>query len=324
MACTGNPLTDPNIQELLDEIQEGIPLTENPFRSLGGSLGWTEKEVLSRLLELKEIGVLLRVGPILDTHNLGYASTLAAISSPFDEVKRLAERVGRWMTVTHCYERKHRFNLWFTLTMRSNEELDQTIERCREMGEAKQLRDLRTVKKYKVDSRYPLRRKRFSPVPPRISAQPPQHNVLQLLALLAEGLELIPRPFKRPADSLGVTQEELLQQLSACMAAGYIRRISGVLSHRALGFRHHLLCIKEPPINGPDSLAEALQDHVEISHIYLREDKGQDHQVFCAMVHCRSEAHWLQLREKIPILQTFQPLETTRCYKRSPFRLGIS
>jgi len=287
-------------------------------------LGWTEEQVLASLREMKEIGLLLRLGPILDTRGLGYASTLVAVSAQAGDIDRLAAAVGRWKAVTHSYGRRHRFNLWFTLTLRSTEELNRAVARCRPMEGVKELRDLRTLKKYKADTRYPLSRHRFSPCPCRASAAPPDRRDLDLLSLLSDGLDLVPRPFEGPANALGIAQDALLDRLAACMEAGHVRRFSGVLSHRSLGFRKHLLCIKEPAPGEADSIAEALQERAEISHLYLREDKAQDRLVFCAMVHCRSETHWLRLREETPLLQTFQALETTRCYKRSPFRIETS
>ena len=76
-------------------------------------------------------GSVRRIGPVFDSRLLGYASTLVAARVPPDRLAAVADRVSRLPGVTHNYERRHPYNLWFTLTAPSQAALDETLARLR-------------------------------------------------------------------------------------------------------------------------------------------------------------------------------------------------
>ena len=65
-------------RQLLDRLQESVPLVPRPFAALGRELELTEDEVLSRTRRLKEAGIIRQIGPIFSSRRLGYHSTLVA------------------------------------------------------------------------------------------------------------------------------------------------------------------------------------------------------------------------------------------------------
>lgn len=100
---------------LLDEVQKDIPAVERPFAALGRKLGISEKEVLAVLKGLKRSGVIRRIGGSFDTRKLGFSSTLAGMKVSPARLTAVAKIISKLPGVTHCYERKHEINLWFTL-----------------------------------------------------------------------------------------------------------------------------------------------------------------------------------------------------------------
>ena len=115
--------------ELLNLIQEGLPLTTRPYHTLGESLGVGEEEVLSRLKALKASGLIRRIGAVFDSRSMGYYSTLCACRVPEERLEEVAEIISREPGVTHNYQRDHSLNLWFTLTVPDAEEGLKTIRR---------------------------------------------------------------------------------------------------------------------------------------------------------------------------------------------------
>jgi len=103
--------------ELLNLIQEGLPLTTRPYQTLGASLGIGEEEVLSRLNSLKSSGIIRRIGAVFDSRLMGYYSTLCACRVPEERLEEVAGVISREPGVTHNYQRDHSLNLWFTLTV---------------------------------------------------------------------------------------------------------------------------------------------------------------------------------------------------------------
>ncbi|QJA05977.1 Lrp/AsnC family transcriptional regulator [Thermosulfurimonas marina] len=124
-------------KRLLDRLQEGLPLDSRPFARLGEELGLSEGEVLSLLRGLKERGILRHLGASPDSRRLGFVTTLAAVSVPPERAEEVAWRIASRPEVTHCYLRRHRLNVWFTLVARNWEEIERILsEISQEAGAA--------------------------------------------------------------------------------------------------------------------------------------------------------------------------------------------
>lgn len=114
-------------RRLLNDYQHGFPLSATPYADIAAQLGVEEDEVLAMLADLKERGVVSRVGPVFRPNRIG-ASTLAAIAVPPDRLEEVAHRVSAYDEVNHNYERDHRFNLWFVVTGQEEAAVAQVLE----------------------------------------------------------------------------------------------------------------------------------------------------------------------------------------------------
>jgi DNA-binding Lrp family transcriptional regulator len=130
---------DSEDKRILSLLQTGFPVVARPFDALAARHGRgpcrgrkrlsTEPAALvARVRRLAEGGVIRRIGPIFDSRRLGYASTLVAARVPAERLAEVAERVSRLPGVTHNYERRGDYNLWFTLTARSEREIAETLD----------------------------------------------------------------------------------------------------------------------------------------------------------------------------------------------------
>ncbi len=115
-------------RRLLDALQEELPLVPRPFAVLGERLGISEEEVLERLKALKEAGILRHLGASLDSRRLGYVTTLCAVVAPPERAEAVAREIARRPEVTHCYLRRHRLNIWFTLVARDSAEVEEILK----------------------------------------------------------------------------------------------------------------------------------------------------------------------------------------------------
>ena len=120
-------------QRLLNEFQQGMPLTSTPYADIARQLGVYETTVLETLQRLQTEGVISRVGAVFRPNRIG-ASTLAAIAVPAAELEEVATIVSEFAEVNHNYEREHRFNLWFVVVADDEDRLDTVLaeieERC--------------------------------------------------------------------------------------------------------------------------------------------------------------------------------------------------
>ncbi len=119
-------------QRLLNEFQQGMPLTSTPYADIASQLGVYETTVLETLKRLQTEGVVSRVGAVFRPNRVG-ASTLAAIAVPAAELEDVAAIVNGFDEVNHNYEREHRFNLWFVVVASDEDQLEKVlaeIEEC--------------------------------------------------------------------------------------------------------------------------------------------------------------------------------------------------
>lgn len=102
-------------QNLMALVQDGFPLTPRPFATLAQWLNSDEQTILETVRELKQRGVLSRIGAVYKTGSVG-ASCLAALQVPSEQVDTIAVQVSAYPEVNHNYLREHLWNLWFVVT----------------------------------------------------------------------------------------------------------------------------------------------------------------------------------------------------------------
>jgi DNA-binding Lrp family transcriptional regulator len=127
-------------RELLNLAQKGLDLCPEPYRALGEKLGIGEDAVLERLRQLKENGIIRRIGGIFNPAGLGYMSCLCGANVDPDRLDAVASFVSAFPGITHNYERSQDYNLWFTLSASSREIFDRIINLIREYPGVRDLR----------------------------------------------------------------------------------------------------------------------------------------------------------------------------------------
>jgi len=149
-------LTD---RRLLEKAQDEFPLTVQPWASIGNDLGITEKEVMKRLRRLFRRGVIRKIGPVLDARRVGlHASTLIAMKVRENRIQNVANIVSKYREVSHCYQREHGYNLWFTIAAHNEHELKKMIEQIRRRANIAQdeMLNLPSTRIFKIDVRFQL------------------------------------------------------------------------------------------------------------------------------------------------------------------------
>jgi len=148
-------------RRILSELQRDIPLTSNLWSEIGERVGLNEGELLSRLIRLRESGLIRKIRPVIDAKRIGLeASTLVGVRVPRERVEEVARIVNGYVEVSHNYEREHEYNLWFTLTARDRDELKRILGEIRRrigVGEGDIL-DLPTRRVFKIKVEFDIGR----------------------------------------------------------------------------------------------------------------------------------------------------------------------
>ncbi len=110
---------------IINYLQEGFPVTTEPFREAGAALGLTPAALIERIDDLLESGVASRFGPMFNADRLGGAFCLCAMTVPAERFAEVTEKVNAFPEVAHNYERAHALNMWFVLATESPGEIEQ-------------------------------------------------------------------------------------------------------------------------------------------------------------------------------------------------------
>ncbi len=141
-------------KRLLNDYQEGLPLTPRPYAALAHQLECSEAELLATLERLQANGLISRVGPVFRPNRVG-ASTLAAMAVPEARLEAVATLVSACPEVNHNYEREHFFNLWFVVTAADPEHLAEVIARIAQQS-GLPVMELPMVEDYYINLGFPL------------------------------------------------------------------------------------------------------------------------------------------------------------------------
>ncbi len=143
--------------ELLKLAQDGMELTERPYRALGERLGLSEEETIRRLEDLEKEGIIRRVAATIGHRALGIAANAMIVwRVPSKDVERIGMIFASFESVTHCYERATAADWPYNLyTMVHSRERDDCIQIASQLSGASGIRDYRILfseKEYKKTS----------------------------------------------------------------------------------------------------------------------------------------------------------------------------
>lgn len=297
-------------RRLLNRIQEDFPLVERPCAALGETLGAGEEEVLGRIARLRRERVVRQISAIFDTRALGYHSTLVAMQFSPERLEQGAALISAHPGVSHNYERKHRYNLWFTLAVPPWQDVAQAAERLGERAGALATRVLPTLRLFKIGVRLDVAGERGPEAQEeqrvyaaadaeRGSATPLTTADIAFIRELQKDLPQTPRPFDGCAAALGVSLPELFAWCQAMVECGKMRRFAAVLRHQNAGFVSNAMGVWRVP---PERLAEVgplMASFAAVSHCYQRPVYPDFPYNVYTMVHGRTREECLRTLEAI-------------------------
>jgi len=150
---------DPMDRRILQLVQDEFPLLPRVWDAVGTRLGIPAQEALLRVKRLQERGFIRSIAPVLESTRITKrASTLVGVRVPPVRLRNVAAIISTYPGVSHNYERRHEFNLWFTLSAPDTEALDATLREIRKktgLGTDAFL-DLPIRRQFKIDVRYAM------------------------------------------------------------------------------------------------------------------------------------------------------------------------
>jgi DNA-binding Lrp family transcriptional regulator len=285
-------------KRLLNLMQGSFPIAPRPYQHVAAQAGVTEDEVIERVQRLLEQRIIRQVTPIFDTRALGYSSMLVAAKVDPDNPWRAAKVINEHPGVSHNYLRNHDFNIWFTIATEPDSPLglDRTLEVLGEIAGADSIRQLPTLKLFKIRMDLEMEggtdalAKAVEIAPPaEIERQPYDEHDIAVIRALQGDLPVIPEPFAPAAEELGIGQDELLDHLERMQERRLLRRVAAILFHRRAGFSANGMGVWKVPDERIMELGPQMAAYRGISHCYQRPTyKDWPYSIF-TMAHGRSK-----------------------------------
>ena len=144
-------------KKIINEIQTNFPIVSRPYAEVAKRLGLTEEEVIARVKRLKEEGYIRRIGANFNSDKLGFASTLCGAKVPEEKIEEFVAVVNRYKGVTHNYQRRDPFNIWFTFIAPTMEEIEKVLDEIREKTGVKEIYSLPATKTYKIKVKFKVK-----------------------------------------------------------------------------------------------------------------------------------------------------------------------
>ncbi len=121
-------------ETLLLELNQGIPLTPQPFTNIASKIGVSTDEVLTRLRRLKEAGVIRRFGAYIKPNDVGFtANAVIAWNLPQDRINEVGMYLSSFKELSHCFERapvpeRWTYSLYTVMHAQERETIEQMVK----------------------------------------------------------------------------------------------------------------------------------------------------------------------------------------------------
>ena len=140
-------ILDETDRRIINRLQDGLPLAEEPYRAVAAELGINEDDLIARLNRLKSVGVLSRIGPMYNAARFGGGLNLCAMAVPDERFEEITGLVNAFPEVAHNYAREHRFNMWFVLATETEARVAEVCTEIERLTDIKVL-DLPKLEEY--------------------------------------------------------------------------------------------------------------------------------------------------------------------------------
>lgn len=140
-------------RSIINALQGGFPVAENPYAEVAAPLGTTESELIVRIGRLLKDGILSRFGPMYHAERLGGALSLAAMKIPPQDFERVVQLVNAMPEVAHNYARDHAFSMWFVLATETPQQQLEAIEKI-EQTTGYKVYNMPKIKEYFIGLRF--------------------------------------------------------------------------------------------------------------------------------------------------------------------------
>src|SRR3990170_749223 len=198
------------------------------------------------------MGLIRQINAIFDTRRLGYKSALIAFAVKPEKLDYIANEIIKYRLLPTLKMYKIGVKLDMVNNDSSNPKPTETVKELN--PEKSKLTDLDK----------------------------------EFIRELQKDIEIIPEPFKKSAEKLGLTQKELFKKSKEFEENGIMRRFAAILRHRDAGFTANGMIVWKVPEEAVNKVGYKLAEFPQVSHCYRRPTYPDWKFNIFSMIHARS------------------------------------
>jgi len=249
---------------------------------------------------------------------------LVAAKVDSNKLTEVAAFISSHPGVTHNYERKNEFNLWFTLTIPEEVDFDKTLSVFSKKEGIEKIMSLPRVQTFKIRVAFDLtgesvvkaEKRRHKTGEPKID----RTKFLKVVKSLQTTLPLVEKPFSEIASEAGIAENEILDIINELYDYGIIRRFPAMTRHKKIGFTHNALIVLKVNDARINEAGKKLAEFSCITHCYERKTYPHWQYNLYAMTHAKDSQESSENLQKIINIAKSDDhlvLESLREYKKT-------
>ena len=309
-------------KKLLNRLQMEIPLKREPYAAIANSLGITEQETINRLKRLRSSRMIRSISPIFNAQSLGYVSTLVAVRIPEDRLEEAARIVNALPGVSHNYQRKHYYNMWFTLTLPADIDHEGVLQALSDEINPESMLDLPALRRFKARAFFDMEGQGHPPEEKISEEQEAAQLTVTDWAVILElqrDLPVVARPFDVMAKNAGFSVEEFLTRCHSLKERGIIRRYNAAMRQNKAGFIANAMVCWSVPHELVKKAGRKMSAIDEVSHCYERKTYEDWQYNLYTMIHAKTQRECRDIVKRIAAgtgINQYEVLSTVREFKK--------
>ncbi len=141
-------------QELIRQLQNGLPIEPQPYLSIANKINQTESQVIDQIKLWLQHGVIRRMAARMKHQKMGYrVNAMVVFDLPDDQIEQAGRQLAAFPCVSHCYHRPSAPDWPFTLFAMTHTkdtlQLETTVRQMLENLHPRQHDILRSVCEFK-------------------------------------------------------------------------------------------------------------------------------------------------------------------------------
>ena len=259
--------------QLAKKIQKEFPVVAKPFELIANELNISEDEVLTQLKLWKENKKFREISAVMEGSFLDHDSALVCGKVPKERLDEVAAIICKHPTVTHCYERNHDYNIWFTIAVPNEIGVNEHVKLIEKMTGIEKFHPLRRIETFKIGVIFDLKTKANDTQKITIKATNEKLNAndkeKEIIRTIQKTLPLVSEPFKEMASQTNVSAQEIIDFIINNRGKA-VRKYVATFNHRKLGVSFNAMTVWQVDKKDATEVGQKLTNYPEVSHCYSR------------------------------------------------------